>query len=140
MNQRLNIIILGVSNLNESLRFYENGLGWKRSPASQGDIVFFNLGGIVLALYPNDKLAEDIGISKEGTGFKGFTLAYNTGSEQEVDQVLNLAGQAGAKLLKPAQHVFLGGYSGYFSDPDGFIFEVAFNPFVEFDERDMLKL
>ncbi|MEZ5172106.1 MAG: VOC family protein [Bacteroidia bacterium] len=133
MRQNLNIITLGVSDLKRSVDFYEQGLKWHRSPKSQGDIVFYNLGGIVLALYPVDKLAEDIGISDAGNDFKGFTLAYNTQSEKEVDETLKLAEKAGAKILKPAQSVFWGGYSGYFADPDGFIFEVAFNPFVEFD-------
>jgi uncharacterized protein len=138
MRQKLNIITLGVKNLETSLTFYEQGLGWKRSPASQGDIVFFSLGGMTLAIYPREKLAEDITINESGTGFNGITLAINAKDKNEVDTVLKEVVKLGAKLLKPAQEVFWGGYSGYFGDPDGHIFEVAYNPFVTFDENDNL--
>ncbi|MEH0155889.1 VOC family protein [Limibacter armeniacum] len=140
MRQKINIITLGVTNLEKSLDFYEKGLGWKRSEASQGDIVFFQLGGIVLALYPKEKLAEDVTVPSNGNGFSGITIAYNTKSELEVDEVLKEVEMLGAKIIKPAQKVFWGGYSGYFSDPDGHLFEVAYNPFVAFDENDNLKL
>ena len=138
MRQKLNIITLGVQDLEASLAFYEQGLGWKKSPASQGDIVFFPLGGLTLALYPGTKLAEDITIKDSKTGFAGITLAYIAKDKNEVDAVLSNVVKLGAKLLKPAQEVFWGGYSGYFSDPDGHIFEVAYNPFVNFDENDNL--
>lgn len=135
MKQKLNIITLGVHDLAKSLSFYEKGLGWKRSKASQGDIVFFNLNGIVFALYPIEKLAEDITIAAEGNGFSGITLAHNTQSEKEVDDILKLVENLGAKIIKPAEKVFWGGYSGYFQDLDGYIFEVAYNPFSELDEQ-----
>ncbi len=140
MRQNLNIITLGVANLNKALDFYEKGLGWEKSPASQGDIAFFQLGGIVLALYPREALAEDVTISPEGSGFSGITMAYNAKSEEEVDRVLQEVETLGAEIVKSAEKVFWGGYSGYFRDPDGHLFEVAFNPFVEFDENDNLKL
>ena len=140
MRQKLNIITLGVADLNRALAFYEKGLGWKKSAASQGDIAFFQLGGIVLALYPHEKLAEDVTVAPEGSGFSGITLAYNTKSEAEVDAVLAEVKNLGAEIVKPAQKVFWGGYSGYFKDLDGHLFEVAFNPYSEFDENDNLKM
>lgn len=138
VRQKLNIITLGVKDLEKALEFYERGLGWKRSVASQGDIVFFPLGGIILALYPYHLLAEDITINDDGKGFAGITLAINTKSENETDDIFTLVQSLGATILKPAQKVFWGGYSGYFKDLDGHIFEVAFNPFVQFDDNDNL--
>jgi catechol 2,3-dioxygenase-like lactoylglutathione lyase family enzyme len=140
MHPRLNIITLGVKDFQKSLAFYKNGLGWKISSASQDDIAFFPLGGIVLALYPLDKLAEDATVPLSKNEFPGFTLAYNAKSEAEVDAVLQEAEKIGAKIVKKAQKVFWGGYSGYFADPDGYLWEVAHNPFFEFDEKDCLKL
>lgn len=140
MRQKLNIITLGVTDLEKSLNFYEKGLGWKKSSSSNENIAFFPLGGIVLGLYGRHELAEDITIPEEGKGFSGITLAYNTKSEKEVDEVLVEVEKLGAEIIKPAQKVFWGGYSGYFKDPDGHIFEVAFNPFWEFDASDNLLL
>ncbi|MCB0646108.1 MAG: VOC family protein [Saprospiraceae bacterium] len=140
MRQKINIITLGVADLAKSLDFYENGLGWKKSAMSQGDIAFFQMGGIVLSLYPREKLAEDVTIDTEGSGFSGVTIAYNAKSEGEVDEVLQKVEKLGATIVKKAQKVFWGGYSGYFRDPDGHLFEVAYNPFVEFDENDNLML
>ena len=140
MRQQMHLITLGVSDINAALNFYENGLGWVRSSASQDDVAFFSMGGIVLALYPRDKLAEDATIPAKGTGFGGIALAYNTRSREEVDEVLAKVGQLGAKVVKPAQDAFWGGYSGYFADPDGHLWEVAWNPFFEFDEGGGLKL
>jgi catechol 2,3-dioxygenase-like lactoylglutathione lyase family enzyme len=133
MKPRINIITLGVSDLERSLLFYRDGLGW--IPKVQGDIAFFPLNGIVLALYPKEKLAEDATVDPKGSGFAGVTVAYNTESENEVDAILQLVETLGAKILKPAQKVFWGGYSGYFSDPDGYLWEVAFNPFWKLDEK-----
>ncbi|UBM59047.1 VOC family protein [Marinilongibacter aquaticus] len=135
MKCKVNIVTLAVQNLEKARAFYENALAWKVSEASQGDIVFFNLEGIVFALYPREELAKDVGISAEGTGFSGVTLALNTQSESEVDQVLDTVKAFGAEVIKPAQKVFWGGYSGYFRDLDGHLFEVAYNPFVAFDEK-----
>lgn len=138
VRQKINIITLGVHDLEKALEFYEKGLGWKRSAASQGDIVFFPMGGIILALYPRHLLAEDITINNDATGFSGITMAINTTSETETDEILSQVKLLGATILKPAQKVFWGGYSGYFKDPDGHIFEVAYNPFVQFDDNDNL--
>src|SRR5579885_3637377 len=127
MESRLNIVTLGVSDTARSRRFYE-ALGWKASSASQGDIVFFQLGGMVLALYSREALAEDATVAAAGSGFRGVTLAQNVRSKEEVARALKVAEAAGAKILKPAQDVFWGGHSGYFADPDGHLWEVAWNP------------
>jgi uncharacterized protein len=140
MNQKFHLITLGVKDFSRSLEFYEKGLGWKKSSASMNDIAFFPLGGIVLALYPRDLLAQDIGISSAGTGFSGVTISYNAHSEQEVLDILAMAEAIGARIIKPGQKVFWGGFSGYFSDPEGNIIEVAHNPFWEFDANDNLIL
>lgn len=140
MRQKLNLITLGVENFDKAVDFYEAGLGWKKSSASQGDIAFFQLGGIVMALYPKKLLAKDAGINEAGNGFSGITIAYNAKSEQEVDHVLQEVERLGAKIIKPAEKVFWGGYSGYFKDLDGYLFEVAYNPFWNFDDNDNLVL
>jgi hypothetical protein len=140
MKQQLHLITLGVRDLQRALEFYEQGLGWKRAQASSGDVVFFSLGGVVLSLYPRDKLAEDASVAEHGEGFEGITLAYNTRSREEVDDVLRTAAGLGAQIIKPAQDVFWGGYSGYFADPDGHLWEVAWNPFFQFDEAGRLNL
>ncbi len=127
MEQRLSVVTLGVADLERSRRFYEDGLGWRRGNASD-EIVFFQIGGAVLALFPRDALAEDAHLPAGGSGFGGVTLAYNARSREEVDAVLAEAAAAGATILKPAQDVFWGGYSGYFADPDGHPWEVAWNP------------
>jgi len=127
MEQRLSLITLGVADLNRSREFYER-LGWRRSMAKTEGIVFFRAGGMALALYPRPDLATDANVSPEGHGFSGVALAYNTRNRAEVDSVLQEARAAGARILKPAQEAFWGGYSGYFSDPDGFLWEVAWNP------------
>ena len=140
MRQKLNLITLGVDNFEKAIDFYERGLGWKKSSASQDDIAFFQLGGIVLSLYPRKLLAKDATVNDKGTGFPGITIAYNAKSEQEVDEVLKEVEGLGATIIKPAQKVFWGGYSGYFKDLDGHLFEVAHNPFWEFDDDDNLIL
>ena len=104
------------------------------------DFVLFPLGGITLAIYPRDALAEDVTLKYQQSEFYGITLAYNTKSEQEVEEVLKRVVELGGRIVKPAQKVFWGGYSGYFKDLDGYIFEVAYNPFWELDDNDNLKL
>jgi catechol 2,3-dioxygenase-like lactoylglutathione lyase family enzyme len=127
MEQRISLITLGVTDLDRSRKFYEH-LGWRRSMSEAEGIVFFQTGGMALALYPRNELAKDATVAPEGQGFRGMTLAYNARTREEVDAVLAEAESAGAKILKPAQEAFWGGYSGYFSDPDGFPWEVAWNP------------
>ena len=131
---RLNIVTLGVADVEKARKFYE-GLGWKASSASQGDIVFFQLGAMVLALYPRGLLAEDAGVEAAGSGFPGITLAYNVRAKQEVAGFLDVAKAAGGNIVKPAQDVFWGGHSGYFADLDGHLWEVAWSPHSELNER-----
>lgn len=127
MKPRINIITLGVRDLERAIDFYQQGLRLPRKPFD-GDIAFFELNGTWLALYPWKELAEDAEVPEEGAGFRGVTLAHVTHTREEVDETLRQAEQAGAKIVKPAQDVFWGGYSGYFSDPDGHLWEVAWNP------------
>jgi uncharacterized protein len=127
MEQRLSLITLGVADLERSRKFYER-LGWRRSMAEAEGVVFFQAGGMVLGLYPRSELAKDAKLAPEGSGFGGIALAYNTRTRKEVDAVLAEAQAAGAKLLKAAEEALWGGYSGYFADPDGFPWEVAWNP------------
>jgi uncharacterized protein len=141
MSQKLNLITLGVNNLKKSLEFYEKGLGWKKSTASQENLALFPLGGMVLALYPRKLLAEDATLNETiNTGFSGITLSYNAKSEKEVDEVMEEVKTLGAIIVKPPQKVFWGGYSGYFQDPDDHIIEVAFNPLWKLDKDDNLDL
>ena len=127
MKPRISMITLGVSDLAKSVKFYEEGLGFPRMD-SPPEVAFFTLNGTWLGLYGRDALAEDATVSPEGRGFESFTLAHNVESEAEVDAVMDQAVRAGAELVKPPQKVFWGGYSGYFKDPEGHLWEVAHNP------------
>ncbi|MBF0539380.1 MAG: VOC family protein [Nitrospirae bacterium] len=139
MEQRLNIVTLGVSDLSVARAFYE-ALGWVASSASQDDIVFFQAGGVVLALYPRELLAEDAMVEAKGSGFSGFTLAQNVRSKEDVAQILGFVEAAGGKIIKPAQDAFWGGHSGYFSDPDGNLWEIAWNPHLKIKHNGTLEL
>ncbi len=135
MEQRLTIITLGVSDLKKSTEFYQTKFGWKLSQASNEHISFFTLNGMQLALYGRNELAEDATVPADGSGFKGFTLAYNTRSEEEVDQIIEDLRAKGVDIIKEPQKVFWGGYSSYVSDLDGNLWEIAFNPFLEMDDK-----
>jgi len=139
MEQRVSLITLGVTHLDRSREFYEC-LGWRRSIAKAEGVVFFQTGGMALSLYPRSELAKDANVPSEGSGFCGFSLAYNTRTREEVDAVLEKAVAAGARILKPAEQAFWGGYSGYFSDPDGFPWEVAWNPSFSMAEDGSIRL
>lgn len=139
MEQRISIVTLGVANLERSRTFYER-LGWRRSVANAEGLVFFQAGNMALALYPRSEVAKDANVAAEGQGFAGMAVAYNARSRDEVDAVLAEAQAAGAKLLKPAQGAFWGGYSGYFADPDNFPWEVAWNPSFPMAEDGSLRL
>jgi catechol 2,3-dioxygenase-like lactoylglutathione lyase family enzyme len=128
MDQRLSLVTLGVADLDRSARFYEQGLGWRRGNRDEG-VVFFQMPGMILALWSRASLAEDARVRDGGDGFGGMALAYNARSREEADAVLAEAEAAGARLLKPAEETAWGGYSGYFADPDGHLWEVAHNPF-----------
>jgi catechol 2,3-dioxygenase-like lactoylglutathione lyase family enzyme len=132
MDPRISIITLGVSDLDRSIRFYRDGLGLPRRDGPDGS-AFFETRGTWLSLYPREALAEDAKVAAEGSGFRGFTLAHNVASPEEVDHTLAQAVDSGATLLKPGQKAVWGGYSGYFSDPDEFLWEVAWNPHFEID-------
>lgn len=128
MQPRISMITLGVKDLNAAVEFYQQGLGLpRREPYSDG-MAFFDLNGTWLGLYPWDKLAEDATVPPEGTGFRGVTLAHNVKSKEEVNAVMSQAIAAGATQIKEPQDVFWGGYSGYFADLDGHLWEVAWNP------------
>ncbi len=127
MEPRISLITLGVSDLQRSIKFYRDGLNLPMRDGPES-IAFFETSGPWLSLYSRDALAEDATVSADGSGFRGFTLAHNVDSPERVEHVLKEAVAAGAKLVKPGQKVFWGGYSGYFEDPDGFLWEVAWNP------------
>lgn len=135
MEQRLTIITLGVADLKTACNFYENTFGWQRSGASIGDIAFFQLNGIQLALFPRTELAKDASVPSEGEGFKGFTLAHNVRSEKEVDALIDRLKDKGVKIVKPPQKAEWGGYSSYISDPEGNLWEIAYNPFMKLDSK-----
>jgi uncharacterized protein len=129
---KISLITLGVSDFERSLAFYRDGLGFPTHRYNSDEtMVMFRLEGTWLGLFPRDKLAEDAGLPEEGHGFPGFSLAHNVASRDEVDGVFQAAIAAGASLVKPPQNAFWGGYSGYFADPDGFLWEVAYNPFTD---------
>jgi catechol 2,3-dioxygenase-like lactoylglutathione lyase family enzyme len=126
MEQRLSLVTLGVGDLPRARRFYE-ALGWKTGAASDDDVVFFQAGGMIVALWDRGQLAEDSTVT-DGGGWGGVTLAYNTRSPEEVDTVLAEAERAGATIGREGAETFWGGYSGIFVDPDGHPWEVAHNP------------
>ena len=128
MEPRISLITLGTRDLARATRFYRDGLGWPLARDSGGDVAFFRTGGVVLALYPRDLLARDARVGEAGTGFGGIALAHNVRSREQVDAVLAEAVAAGATLLRAARTAEWGGYSGYFADPDGHPWEVAWNP------------
>lgn len=141
MAPRISLVTLGVEDLNRSRRFYEEGLGWPVSSDSGGDIVFIRLGGTILALHPYQNLAEETGLpANRGVGFGGITLAQNFETREEVDQAMAKALAAGARSLAEPVERFWGGYSGYFADPDGYPWEVAWGPDFEYHEDGSLNL
>ncbi len=139
MEQRLSIVTLGVADLERSRRFYEDGLGWKRGNSGE-EIVFFQVGGAVLALYPRAALAADARVAEPGAGFDGVTLAYCTRTREEVDEVVEVARDAGATVLLSPEDAFWGGYHGYFADPDGHAWEIAWAPFWPLAEDGSVSL
>lgn len=130
MKPRISMVSLGVHDLVRATEFYQHGLGLPRLEPYKDTITFFDLNGTWLGLYPWDKLAEDAGISPAGEGYRGMALAHNLHSKEEVDALMQQAVAAGATLVKEPQEVFWGGYSGYFADPEGHLWELAYNPFA----------
>jgi hypothetical protein len=135
MKPRISMITLGVRDLARAVTFYEQGLGFPRRD-SPPEVAFFTLNGTWLGLYGREALAEDAAVSPKGQGFEGFALAHNVESEAEVDAAMARAAKAGATVVKKPQKVFWGGYSGYFKDPDGHLWEVAHNPHFWVGPRD----
>ena len=137
MKPRITLVTLGVDDLERSLVFYRDGLGLKTpgivgKEFEHGAVVFIDLQpGLKLALWPHASLAHDTGLPMPSRGVPGFSLAHNVASQQEVDAVMAEAAKAGAKITKPAGATFYGGYAGYFQDPDGHLWEVAWNPQFE---------
>ena len=139
MEQRISLVTLGVKDLAASTAFFE-ALGWKRSMRQAEGVAFFQCGCMAFALWPWSSLAEDAGVSPERSGAGGFALAYNARMREEVDAVLARAAALGAAITKPAADVFWGGYSGYFRDLDGHLWEVAWNPGFALDASGALTL
>ncbi|HET9204629.1 MAG TPA: VOC family protein [Burkholderiaceae bacterium] len=134
MKPRVTLITLGVDDLERSVAFYRDGLGFATqgivgAEIEHGAVAFFNLeAGLKLALWPRKSLAADSGVPLQPASATEFSLAHNVASQQEVDVVMGQAARAGARVVKPAHATFYGGYAGYFQDPDGHLWEVAFNP------------
>ncbi|MBD8552982.1 VOC family protein [Rhizobium sp. CFBP 8762] len=139
IDRRVSLITLGVSDVSVSTAFYER-LGWVKSSASQDAITFIQLKGTVLALFSRSALADDAGVTNTETGFSGVTLAHNLGSEAAVDDTFAEFVRSGAQPVKPPHKVFWGGYSSYVADPDGHLWEIAYNPFVPMDDDGHLVL
>ena len=129
MEPRISLVTLGVADLGRATRFYEDVLKLPRVPMPEGaGVSFFEMGRTWLSLFPREALAHDAGVSAQGAGFAGFTLAHNLGSVEAVDALFAQLRAAGVRIVKPPQHAPWGGYSGYFADADGFLWEVAWNP------------
>ena len=133
MDQRLSVVTLGTRDIARARRFYEEGLGWHRD-GGEDDVAFYQAGGMIVALYEWPKLAEDAGVSAEGSGFRGVTLAYNARSKDDVSAVLEQAREAGAEIRVEPRDTFWGGHGAYFADLDGHLWEVAWNPFWTMSE------
>lgn len=134
MEQRLSLVTLGVEDVARSRRFYE-GLGWMASALGGDEVVFFQLGGIVVALWSRASLAADAGLPDDRPGFSGIALAHNVRAEAEVDALLAAAERMGGRIVRPAVPAEWGGRSGYFTDPDGHLWEVAWNPHFPITEE-----
>lgn len=139
MRGHVTMVTLGVADLARATAFYQ-AIGFVCSAASQPGISFMISGTIVVGLFPIDELSRDAAVDVGTPGRGAVALAQNRVSEAEVDKVISTAAAAGARIVKPAQKVFWGGYSGYFTDPDGHLWEVAHNPFAELDENGYMKL
>ena len=129
----MTFITMGVEDLKQSIDFYEHKFGWKRSELSNESIIFYDLNGTHLALYDREELAKDVNVDPLGNGFRSFTMAYNIRSEKEVDDLIEKLRKQGVQVIKEPQKVFWGGYSSYIADPDGNLWEIAFNPYLKMD-------
>lgn len=136
MKPRISMITLGVGDVEQAIRFYEEGLGLPRMPNVEKEVAFFPLAGAWLALYSREALARDALVPSAGSGFSGVTIAHNVTSREEVDVLMQQALAAGAKALRPAHDTSWGGYAAYFADPDGHVWEIAWNPHFWVGPRD----
>ncbi len=140
MKPRVTLITLGVDDLQRAVAFYRDGLGWNTpgiigTEFEHGAVAFFDLSsGLKLALWPRDSIAHDSGLPKGPSSSTEFTLAHNVNSVEDVDAAMATARKAGAKIIKEAHKTFYGGYAGYFTDPDGHLWEVAWNPQIRVTE------
>ena len=139
MESRVSIVTLGVRDLDRAIRFYE-AMGLARNQAITDNVAFFQMGGVILALWPRTELAKDAGLTDDGVGFPGVALAYNTRSEEEVDEVLAAAGKAGGKVVQSGHKAFFGGRQGYFADTEGNLWEVAHNASFPIAEDGSIRL
>jgi len=139
MRQTLSFVTLGVADLERSRRFYR-ALGWRESSASQAAVAFFQAGSVAFALFGRADLAADAGVSAAGSGFPAFTLAHNVADEAAVEATLAEAVAAGGRLVLAGTRAPWGGFRGYFADPDGFLWEICHNPFVELDDEGAIRL
>ena len=129
MEQRMSVVTLGVADLARARKFYEEVLGWRAAEGPPG-VVFFDLGGLIFSLFPHEELAKDAGLPNAGVSpYRGFSLAHNLRSVEEVDALFAVLKKHNVTIVKPPQKVFWGGYSGYFADADGHLWEIAHNPF-----------
>jgi catechol 2,3-dioxygenase-like lactoylglutathione lyase family enzyme len=140
MEQRMSLVTLGVNDLARARRFYEEGLGWHRDGGAD-DVAFYQTGGFIMALWGRSQLADDAAVEDKRPGFDGLALAYCARTKKDVDAVLAQAKAAGGRITVPARDTFWGGYSGYFADPDGHLWEIAWNPgwTLTDDGRTLLK-
>lgn len=129
MEPRISVITIGVKDLKKSYSFYKNIVGLPSKDGIQGDIVFFQLSHLILALHPKDLLAKDAHVPNDSKGFSGITLAHNVKTKKEVDVLIKKLCDANVKITKEPQDTEWGGYDAYFQDPDGYLWEVCFNPF-----------
>lgn len=134
MEQRLTLITIGAEDVQQLTSFYVDVFNWSPLPNSNEEITFFQLNGFQLGIFGREALAEDAQVSAEGGGFKGFSLAYNLQSKDEVDELFKELKSKSVNVLKEPQEVFWGGYSGYIADPEDNLWEIAFNPHMKFDE------
>ena len=139
MKQTISFVTLGVSDLPRSRKFYA-ALGWQESSGSTPDVAFFQAGTVAISLFTREALAEDANVAPQGSGFAGFTFAHNVESEAAVVSTLAAAVAAGATLVRHADKAFWGGFRGYFADPDGFLWEVCWNPFFPLDPDGHVQL
>ena len=139
MKQAISFITLGVADLERSRSFYR-ALGWQESSGSEAAVAFFQAGSVAFALFGRDALADDAKVSPTGAGFPRFSLAHNVATEADVDTLIHEAVAAGGSLVLAGEKAPWGGFRGYFADPDGFLWEVCFNPFFPLDEHGFVQL